>query len=95
MMSHIPVLIVGAGPVGVATALLLDRFAIPCVVIDRNYNDDRPSGTARHDGIVPTIGHRATHPRSQTTGRLRARCYRACARSPLLRSNEKRCCPTA
>jgi putative polyketide hydroxylase len=37
MSTPVPVLIVGGGPVGLATALLLDRFAIDCVVIERSH----------------------------------------------------------
>lgn len=34
--TTIPVLIVGGGPVGLAMALLMHRFEVPCVVIERN-----------------------------------------------------------
>ncbi|HTB44945.1 MAG TPA: FAD-dependent monooxygenase [Acetobacteraceae bacterium] len=37
MVLQTPVLIVGGGPVGLAMALLLDRFAIQCVVIERSH----------------------------------------------------------
>ena len=33
--DHVPVVIVGAGPVGVATATLLGQYGVECLVLDR------------------------------------------------------------
>ena len=54
-MADVPVLIVGAGPVGLATALELQFRGIPALVIERN------PGTTRHPKMDVTNGRSMEH----------------------------------
>ena len=44
---HFPVVIVGAGPTGMTAALLLGRYGVPCLVLDR-WEDVYPQPRAVH-----------------------------------------------
>src|SRR5690349_18322008 len=37
-MDSVPVLVVGAGPVGMTAALSLARYGVPCVLVDRQFD---------------------------------------------------------
>ena len=68
------VFIVGGGPVGLAMALLLDRFGIDACRREEP-DHDRSSQVARllgaHHGDLPAVGHRAGDPRPRPAGQLR------------------------
>ena len=65
-----PVVIVGAGPIGLATAIDLARFGVASIVLERG-----PAGLSRQprhrahapiDGNPPAVGRRRSVPRKRT-----------------------------
>ncbi|MCJ0895001.1 bifunctional 3-(3-hydroxy-phenyl)propionate/3-hydroxycinnamic acid hydroxylase [Rhodococcus sp. ARC_M5] len=55
--THFPVVIVGAGPTGMTAALLLGRYGVPCLVLDR-WEDVYPQPRAVHldDEVYRILG---------------------------------------
>ena len=76
MAEHTPVLIVGAGPVGLALAGDLGWRGVPCTLIEKTDGaieqpEDGPDRRA-HDGVLPPLGHRRLGARRALSGRLSA-----------------------
>ena len=69
------VFIAGGGPVGLAMSLLLDRFGIDCVVVEKSHDDNRSSKVARllgpNHGDLPAVGDRNGDPRPRPARELR------------------------
>ncbi len=76
MTERTPVLIVGAGPVGLALAGDLGWRGVPCTLIEKTdgahrASEDGPRRRAHH-GVLPALGHRRLGARRALSGRLSA-----------------------